>query len=242
MITGKKNDDMKTSLVDTDKFGKDMKKARLKRGLSQEAAASLYQEEMERRFNPEASVKQETWACYETGTRAPQRNRFYNICAFLGLHPADYFSTPQNQGSMFNTEKLKSSLVAERAKRNLTKADVAKAAEIPKSVYDRMERTGVANIHSFAQICEYFHFDPDAFLLSDIEDEAFTPDTEQKQKDLERALQSFATSANENPKDVDRALQLVYTAHHSIKKISEITGVSEGNIFMAIQIVEKHKS
>lgn len=159
---------MKKSNINAVRFGRDIKKAREEKGASQIEYAKEFQKYMQTRYGVSIRISQEGWAYYETGARVPNLARFYDLCAYMDLKPADYMDVSANEASepfgAFDKDAFRAALLDTRREHSLTKDQAAEKSNIPPSVYERIEATGIANIHNYAQICAAFALDPNDYL------------------------------------------------------------------------------
>jgi DNA-binding XRE family transcriptional regulator len=98
----------------------------------------------------------------------PNLERFYELCAFMKLNPRDYMidlSFAKDDLGAFDKVAFRASLSDTRREHNLTQKQAAEKAGIPISVYERIEKSGIANIHNYIHICTTFALDPDDYLL-----------------------------------------------------------------------------
>lgn len=153
--------------IDEARFQQDIKKAREERGLSQEKCAKEFQKHMLARYGANIRVSQVAWTQYETGERFPNIERFYEICAFMKLKPRDYMlnlTFAQGEMGAFDKAAFRAALLDTRREHNLTQKQAADQSDIPPAVYERVEKTGIANLHNFIRLCEAFALDPNDYL------------------------------------------------------------------------------
>lgn len=158
---------MKKNNIDAVRFGRDIKKAREEKGASQSEYAKEFQKYMQARYGVSIRISQEVWAYYETGVRMPNLERFYELCAFMKLIPRDYMidlSFAKDDLGAFDKVAFRASLTDTRREHNLTQKQAAEKAGIPISVYERIEKSGIASIQNFIRICEEFVLDPNDYL------------------------------------------------------------------------------
>jgi transcriptional regulator with XRE-family HTH domain len=154
--------------IDKKKFGADIKTKREEAGKSQEEYAKVFCKYVNDHFHKAISVNQVAWAYYETGKRIPSLDRFYDLCSFMKLKPKDYMQTTRDDQDdtfdSFDKNAFREALKDTRREHKLTLRQAAKLADIPEAVYVRIEKSGIANIHNFVQLCRVFSLDPNDYL------------------------------------------------------------------------------
>ena len=158
---------MNKSNVDKIRFGRDIKKVREEKGVSQIEFAKEFQKFILSRYGVSIRVSQAAWGYYETGNRIPNLDRFYELCAFAKLKPKDYmidFDFANDEIGAFDKAAFRAALLDTRREHNLTQKQAAEKSDVPIAVYERVEKSGIANLRNYRLLCKAFALDPNDFL------------------------------------------------------------------------------